>query len=669
MEHNMEPLMDFHSNLPEMLAVDLEQSSNIFQSKHLTAGAPAPGLAADGAARRYSLPYNSGYLSPMFPSRPHGPLYNSKSLQTIHHKYSDIFAPLDFHSPQRGSISSSDSSADFEPPSLSTREASLLTVDTWFEPEKQPLPILLHISPTSEFSSPMSWIDLNGEDQDNSPIIKRRNNSLTEYPQHVEQPSSPNHGGGKNILSSAQNIDIAEAFTISTSGVLPRQSQGTGRSTKHREQLLDLKEAPYDTEESTSAQHLRGESYSLYDDDTDSLFLQNEINFALRDNMSLDSSRGPHSSKPQGGTPSKPNTSEDKGARSISQDELDVEEWLISDMEYPVCEERVALLPLSYGVQDMVRVRVTSFPRNLLKCEDLLVEDVRNLSRRVRHNTADWNWDDEPNNQQAKLPNWKWIASSTSRTEQQDQPDGVLAERKRAWNVMWKIFPRGSDEACEALYAYVLVYNYLTSLYRHKLSRPDTARPDTSESSANSDSDMSISTPPRPSASEEMGIPRKAIKVLGLAEFENLDTASSGHARQQSGGSGSRKSTLTGLRNISSRIFNGMGQVQPRQNESRGTVTASATLVGPRSSLSRPATPAVSRTCMSPIPYEKEQSNLAELRRGVARCCARLAIDLKRADPAVTRPKSDETSEVDLSLMRSLCHHVHMAEEALGAAW
>ncbi|KAI0534059.1 hypothetical protein GGR58DRAFT_80599 [Xylaria digitata] len=692
----MEPLIDFHSNLPEMLAVDLEQSSDIFQSRQLTAGAPAPGLADDGTRRRYSLQHSSDQLNPT-PAHPSQSSPNPKSLQSIHQKYSDIFAPLDFNPPKRDSISSSDSSTNLEPLSISTREESVLTVDTWVESEKHPSPTFLHISPTSENTAQMSWIDLDVEDM--SPITQRRRSSMSDFPKYIHQLRSPNETHMKTMsLRSRRSIDVAEPSIPPVNGMPPGYPKEIPRrrsSLQHQEayaaaqqfsQYLGRKENSRDAPHLTSYGPFDIESPFTYRNKVGTPFPEDEANFAFRDTMRASLHSDPASPTSPASREDTTSRSNVNGNRSLGLASADVgfEEWLESDMVHFACEDQLLPRPLPHNVQETIKFFVKNFPEPMLLCNSLLVENIRTLSQEAKYNTDDPQSDhpatsgQQPSNQQqSRLSKWRWLGSSASVTEHQDQPGSLLATNKQEWDVIRKIFPHGSDGLCEALYAYVLVYNYITSLCLRSpphlvdLSRPTTpwtgTRPSTSRSSASFDMDMYASTPPQPSVSEN-GIPRKAASILGM---RGEDVIVGPPSRPPSGGSGSRTSTFTGLRNIPSFLFNGTSQGHQRQSESKGIILHPPTSVGQRSNLSRPVTPTAGRTGMRPLTSmgsrgADQGKQLAELRHGVAMCCARLTITLHRADPSITKRKSDKGCKVDPSFMRSVCENVRITEEAIG---
>ncbi|KAI0201712.1 hypothetical protein F4808DRAFT_423550 [Astrocystis sublimbata] len=662
MEHSMEPLMDFQNNLPEVLAVDLQQSSSIFQSRHLTAGAPAPGLA-DGRARNRPPPAEIPSLlspTPLFQHESASP--SPKSLQTIHKKYSDIFAPLDFDSPRRrGSTSSSDFSVVFESPSMSPREESVLTVDTWLEAEKSPIPILLHITPTSEFNSPMSWIDLDGDDDDVSPTTRRRRSSMTDFPVYLEQ------FGGLNAIDKQPSSPRPH-----TTGVVQTSTTSVGRNTRnaqlrrssliHQDPGISWRTTFRDTQSYSSFQPPETESAFMYEENAETGF--NEDQTTLQDptgSPSLNFLTSPtlregHFSD-QGHFPD-PKLSWDREGSVIASQDIDYEDWVESDTNYFVCREKPAApRQLSRHVQDSIEARINNFPHVLLSCDDLLVEEIRELSQQAKYNPDDLKPDHlttlkpQPNNQRGKPSRWKLLGNATSTVEPQHHPDTPRVDSKQAWAIMGRIFPHGSDIECEALYAYVFVYNYLTSLYLREVARSNSTRPNTGRSGAYSDSgsDSSVSTPPRPSGSETGGIPRKAFRLLGLGSDEDDSP------RPPSGASGNRISTFNGLRQIPSMLFN---QGQQRLNENRGCTSRCPTPAGDGNNYSRPATPAIGRIGTSLV-------RLAGLRRGIASCCAGLTVALQSSDPNMQDERPDKYHRVDPSFMRSLCQHVQINEDTV----
>jgi len=695
MEHSttetMEPIMGFHDNLPELLAVDLEESSSVFQSRQLTAGTPAPGLSDDGSKGRYSFQQHSGYLGPIFRSQPLGTVTDSNSLQTMHKKYSDIFAPLDYSHPKRGSISSSDCSADMEPRSLSTREESVLTVDTWLEPEKNAPPTLAQKSAVTEYSPQISWIDLG----DVSPVTERRRSSMTDFTQYAQQFR------GKSLRTMSldsrvmENEDAPIKPVNRKSSVCPTEIPRRRSSLMHQEVYLARQQlAKYIKDEESLSGTPDFTQYKPDDDDNDDdddsrltyigntgiSYHESEDGFTLRGTPSADSYTHQTHHSNQEKMIRKPQMSdwEDEGL-GIASAEVGFGEWLESDMAHVRDDNQQSPRLLPPNIMETCQFFVANFPEPMLTCNGLLVEKIRELSRGIRYDTEGRRsplavLGQPAQSHQTKLSKWKWLGNATgSREHLRDKPerlpDTPPACNKFEWFVMRKIFPHGRDDLCEALYAYVLAYNYVTLLCRRlplsppNLSRPASPwaanRPGTSGSGLSNELDMYDPTPPRPSLCEAGGIPRKAASILGLGD-DGVATPPSfvSSTRRSSRSSSSHTSTYTSFRN-NALFFGGTGQWQQRHNnESKSSLPRPTTAAGRQGSLTRPTTSAG---------YRPEQvKQLVELRHGLAMCCARLTITLHRANTKNMKYKKDRDCKVDPSFMQSLCENVRITEEAMG---
>jgi hypothetical protein len=676
--------MNFHHNLPELLAVDLEASSSIFQSRQLTAGTPAPGLSDDGSKRHYSFQQNSGYLGSVFRSQPLDAVTDSNPVQTIHKKYSDIFAPLDYSYAKRSSISSSDCSADMEPPSLSTREESVLTVDTWLEPERNAPPTLAQKSAATEYDPQISWIDL----EDMSPVTERRRSSMTDFTQYTQQSR------GKSLRTMSldsrvmENEDAPIQPVNRKLSVCPAKIPRRRSSLIHQEVYLARQQlAKYFNEEHLprtmdSTQHKPDgddDSRLTYVGDAGISYHQSEEGFTLRDTPSADSYT--HQTHP--GNQEKmirrrqKKDREDEGP-GIASAEVGFGEWLESDMAHIGDGDQQSPRPLPPNIMETCRFFVANFPEPMLTCSSLVVEKIRELSRGIRYDTegrrSPLAVSGQPaHSHQTRLSKWKWLGNPTGSREQlRDQPESLPdtppVHHKFEWSVMRKIFPLGRDDLCEALYAYVLAYNYATLLCRRLPLSPPTSsrpaspwapsRPGTSGSGLSSELDMYAPTP-RPSLCETGGIPRKAASILGLGG-EGVATPPSfvSSTRRSSRSSSSRTSAYTSFRN-NAPFFGGTGQWQQRHNdESKSSLPRPTTAAGRPSNLTRPTTSAG---------YRPEQAKqLIELRHGLAMCCARLTITLHRANTKNMKHKEDRDCKVDPSFMQSLCENVRITEEAMG---
>ncbi|KAI1430514.1 hypothetical protein GGR50DRAFT_690421 [Xylaria sp. CBS 124048] len=689
----MAPLMDCFTNLPEMLAVDLEQSSDIFRSRHLTAGAPAPGLAdprADTKPQRHSL---RDHLSPTFPSQPASALPESnKSWQSIHQKYSDIFAPLDFNSSKRGSVSSTNSSADLEPPSVGT-QGSVLTVDTYFDSEKAPTPAFIPFSPTSD-TAQASWIDLDDLVTPVTPGPRSAMSTASGFTTQIARPPPQLTATRIHAMPSGSPVPDAHFSEGPTSPIgghtliypseIPRRRSSLHHQeayaaaqqlAQHFNQTENNHESPSSTT-TTGAYHdgpgLRVEDNAkapFHEDNPVSPFTSKSIptRHSRADSMSIES----FTDQSDG--------SDNLKGPSIASAEVGFEEWLESDAAQIPDGDQILPRMLPSNIEETIKLYVTNFPDPMLMCTSLLIDSVRNLSHRIRYNNDGLRSDtltvpgEQP--QRHKISKWKWLGSSA---QEQEQPDPALTYVTPEWAVMRKIFPHGSDDLCEALYAYILVYNYISSLCVRfpcppELSRPTTPwairRPSTSRSTNGPDPGLFGPGPlQRPSCDANI-VPLKAASVLGLGDEDIPNTPALLGVPRPSSRASVRASTFANLRGM---FFGGGSQGQQRgENKDALATTRPTTPAMSQHNLSRPVTPAAGGSAVRPVtptaPRGPESAKqLAELRHGLAMCCARLTVTLHRANPSVTKHKADKHYKVDPSFMRSLCEIVRSSEEMIG---
>ncbi|KAI2627237.1 hypothetical protein GGS21DRAFT_493080 [Xylaria nigripes] len=669
-----EPFVDIVPNLSELLALDRERSSDMYHSGQPAAEAPAPGPADGTRNRRQSL---EDCLSPTFSSQPANAPSASKSWQTIHQKYSDIFAPLDFSASKRDSLSSTDSSFDLEPTSVGTG-GSVLTLDTYFESEESPSPPPLRFPPRLDSKEQISWLDC---DDVVSPISLRRRSSMFDFPSYIQQhsrcPTEADTFVAMSPRSSIIDVDDEPVSPFSgTTLVFPseiperrsslNQPEAYTTTEQLAEQLYDQKENSHDFPLITSTTGSRKTTSQLRSSDdtaTPSVYSTHKETMA-----------------------SKSNTSAVRRGPPIASAEVGFEEWLESDMAQQfACGDQVLPLPLPATVQEKIKYYVMNFPEPTLLCSSLLVDSIRNLSHRVRYNIdSPAMVAHQPSHQQHhKLPKWKWLSSSsTEQQARQEQSDLARVYNRQEWFVMRNIFPHGSDGLCEALYAYVLVYNYITSLclrspvHAKDLSRPTTpwggSVPDKGMSTSFTEPDAFGSASLRPPISEKNAVPRKAASILGLADEDAYPPVPTPRSLSRpSSKTNLRATAFTGLRGKPSLLFNGTSQGQRRGESKDNQNTRPTTPAVSQNVSTQPGTPesggpGIRSKSPAGLRGTDQARQLAELRRGVARCCARLTVTLHRADPKITKRKDDKEYKVDPSFMRSLCEIVRATEDTIG---
>ncbi|KAH6630481.1 hypothetical protein B0J18DRAFT_102683 [Chaetomium sp. MPI-SDFR-AT-0129] len=170
-------------------------------------------------------------------------------------------------------------------------------------------------------------------------------------------------------------------------------------------------------------------------------------------------------------------------------------------------------IPLPPEVIESLRVSISCFPETMLLTSNLSVETIRayskkikhraDLSRHLRNTDADsiYSFASSQQAKPAKRWNMGWWRSSSNhnqhhRSQQsdpfsRDTPSHSLgasnlpfptAVRRGppVWKPIKNVFPSAPDKLCDALYAHLLVYNYLTSLSpqpRNSTSTPTTTIP------------------------------------------------------------------------------------------------------------------------------------------------------------------------------------------------
>ncbi|KAI1090069.1 hypothetical protein F5B19DRAFT_484818 [Rostrohypoxylon terebratum] len=658
-----EPLMSF--NLPELLAVDLEASEEVFKSRQLTAGAPAPALADDGSKRRYSLQDSSLSAVPSSLSYHLDMMSRAKSLQNAHEKDAQ-FLTMHRKSEQNNSDSdttSSDSSGVLmPPPSIGTRDASIATAATSVTSERMEPPSQLKLVIQDKKQAGESWMDFDVDDA-NSP--DRRFHSMINIPspahylrRDLDESRSMSLNSGlprpkstalpptspASVPASVKSIGTPEQQAYMKKPLASPTSIPTRRSSLlHRNYpvLPQINVSP--SRQSTSSQPLR----PTHSDD-DKMDLPSDFNLIA--NGAERASRAESTHYPE-----------------IAPAGIDVESWLESSVDnFPYyartgADGGHAPLPLPPEVIDTLRVSIACFPETMLQCSSLSIETIRGHSRKLRYKgTSPASlYSESPTSvdtpEPAKTAKWKWLPlkrlpSSPTQTPPSPQRSGLGESfesrfsptwpRKPDWTTIQNLFPTSSDYLCDALYAHIVAYNYITSLCPRSVLANPISRP-TSKSSAVSDEsltlsiDLRASIDIRSSTSDGTAIPLKAASLLGLQDDPNAPIPEP---------PSSRCNTLR-----SKRSFFAVSKTASFHESMRPTTSMTSTFGGRR-----------------PMPPDNSEQVLRDLRLGLARCISRLVATLRMSNsgPAAgadsgAKPRREE----DPDFMRALCEIVRLSEE------
>ncbi|KAI1408548.1 hypothetical protein F5Y13DRAFT_204713 [Hypoxylon sp. FL1857] len=678
---DFEPLMDF--NLPELLAVDLEASKEVFKSRKLTAGAPAPALADDGTKRRYSLQDSSLSAAPS--SYQLDVMSRAKSLQNVHEKQAQ-FLSMGQKSQQNSSDSdtaSSESSGGLMPPSVAGRDASITTAATSVTSERLDPPHQLKLLIQDKKQAGESWMDF---DMDDATSPDRRHNSMINIPSPVQYL--------------ALRHDLDESRSMSLNSAVPRPkltgpspaSPASVRSSRTEGQQIHIKPFSCPTPPPKRQSSLLHRNYPVLPQINVSSSLQSPSSQLSKqpDGVASSPERNMPSSAPPrtfGGELNENDVDARVDGRTdlptsdfhygrddaerfprtessqleIAPAGIDVESWLESSVDnFPYYAQGKAdgghaPLPLPPEVIDTLRVSIACFPETMLQCSSLSIETIRSHSRKLRYKTASSVslYSESPGSveslEQTKQSKWKWLPlkrQPSSPTQMPPSPQRMgFAEgaysptwpKKPDWTAIQNLFPTGSDYLCDALYAHLVAYNYITSMCPRSALVNPTSRP-TSKSSAASDIslglsvDLRTSIDIRSSTSDGTTIPLKAASLLGLQDDPNAPIPEP---------PSSRCNTLR-----SKRSFFATPKSAAYYENARPTTAGG---FGGR----RPT-----------LPDHNEQV-LRDLRLGLARCISRLVATLRMSNggPGPGADNGQSKREEDPDFMRALCEIVRLSEE------
>ncbi|KAK7946670.1 uncharacterized protein PG986_010991 [Apiospora aurea] len=710
-----EPLLD--CNFAEVLVGDLDNSSAIFQSKNLTAGAPVPGLLDDGSHRRFSLQDKS-----MRPAE-YQSLARLKSLQTMDQPTYSPFVITGGHHPRNSvdtthSISTT-SSGGMEPPSIATREVSVATAPTSGRPSPDKL-------------SDYSWMDFgaNGLDLEEFGAEDRRRSmsaiqlalppaqtgddgdfrSMSMGCKVQKKPALPYSSFNPQIqISQSQTTPAVPCRQSSTTfgsprspptphgvrsppvphGVIPQRRSSLNHNNAAKP--LNLRISP--PSPSRSARYSMTGFLPAAVPSADSPPSPTSTTSPISDyDQPCEKEDSPRSFDDRREVEvTLPPRKEEVSTPMIAAHLVNVEEWLNSsiDMGFPQqpqtdTDYAASRFPVPTEVLDTLRVSVACFPETMLLCSSLSIETIRSHSRKFKYGKLCFASESQTSlaltdDSSPRVNNSKWKWFSPSKKQQQDQsPKSPKKQQQQQqppqssrsmlepitptspfkalgaadWQAIKRIFPTGSDHLCDALYAHILAYNYITSICPRSTSAASVQRP--SSKSSVSSYGSSLLGPELASVrtrnSDSTKIPRKAASLLGMETDPSATTIPEPNSSSNNYSYASSSRTKT-MRSQSSVI---------RKRPSEGS----------NNFYGKNFTTAANRNA------DEHDASLRELRLGLAKCIARLiaTIRLTASDAPTTmgmglgrspssRSMNEEIQHIDPFLIRSLCEIVRTSEE------
>lgn len=182
-------------------------------------------------------------------------------------------------------------------------------------------------------------------------------------------------------------------------------------------------------------------------------------------------------------------------------------------------------VPLPPNVVETLRVSIACFPETMLLTSSLTVETIRNYSKKVRHPSAEMMNSQAPDSpgDSPRRSLWKRVvsykrgASSPERrlphstapgSTLRKSPSSTSLEAPKPWAPLKNVFGYCSDYICDALWAHLVAYNYISTLVPRTPSQPRPAR---------------VCSPAAESQKEE--IPKKAASLLGLAVSQDMSAS------------------------------------------------------------------------------------------------------------------------------------------------
>ncbi|KAK2609190.1 hypothetical protein QQS21_002272 [Conoideocrella luteorostrata] len=539
--------------LPELLARDLEISAAIFAAKKMTAGIPTDSIPSEDKTRiragRMSL--YSPYHAASARVQSLGPIEERDSMVSFMGQGSRA---IEGHISESASTTSHYSSDGAEPPSFRHR-GSVVTTDTsvasvGWRPKSSPSP---------EGPYECSWIDGDSdrEDQDHDPVEEVNIGSLSPRP-----PTPPSSELGSPISSVMPRADIPTIWTHPSHAVHRKsRSVGGGSPITSRGQLSGLSpDLPLRSSSFTGTRQLAsigstrntlsqtfGTSHHRKPNKperTQSLRINTTINAfasARARNMALEPSLMRESSPVSDDFPGsdceaihppgqqlpaeKPNTVFVRPP-TPPQPLRSVQSWLNSSLQpYPWAfqnEDNAKAVPLPPEAVETLRVSVACFPETMLLTSSLTVETIRSYAKKVRQPSMDslsiMNRNMSPHSPRKSL--WRKVVTYTRGSQLSDVkiPSRGLGSRHgisvgsnspaetvdpKLWLPIKNVFGCCSDYICDALYAHIVAYNYVSALVARN------PRPLASHGRTNT---MSTGDP-----SQQDDIPKKAASLLGLA--------------------------------------------------------------------------------------------------------------------------------------------------------
>jgi hypothetical protein len=548
-EEAMDDMMDC---FPEMLARDLESSSSVFMSKNMTAGMPSgPVWFAESHINSRDISPSSKTLNSPYQSGSVG----VQNLGSIEERQSMVSfleyrgqADEECESDEESISSTESSSGAIDIPSAKLREQSIVTTATSLTSASgnppSPKSVLSH-----ERGHEDSWIDVDSDGDDEvepeireqlvtpkgavalspRPPTPQNTEATFDITVMMEAPGRRLHRTQSCIDESSNHTNQHKRQTSAKSmdapAIPPRKASLTC-ATDPLETAPILRIPDFDSRiwPENHGFTTQPPSYThRFRDETDNNTILLKSDFGSIE-LEIEDEDTYMDHYPPPPSMSRPDTVYIEQTPPPSPLPT-VESWL--DDSNPPCLPQIPVddlakaVPLPPDIIETLRVSIACFPETMLLSSSLTIETIRSYSKKLRQPLPEL-WADPATDSSTLRPRksiWKKVVShgrdSTStrrhRLHSYDtntHSGAAAASSPVPWASLRHVFSGCSDYICDALYAHIVAYNYVSRVPR---SQPSGHRASTSDSK-----------------SQGENIPKKAASLLGLVTPQLQPTPSVG---------------------------------------------------------------------------------------------------------------------------------------------
>ena len=534
---------------PEMLVRDLERSSPLFESKNMTAGMPTSPVwftenhisnrSISSPSRILNSPYQSGSVG----VQNLGSIKERRSMVSfLEHQGRQAEEESD-----EESVSSTESSAGIPVRSVKARGHSIATAATSLTSGSGNLPSPKSLSPV-ERGHEYSWIDVDSDgdnDEETRPEIQGQlaspkgmaalsprpptppnMESTFDITVMMEAPQPRLHRACSCIDESPKSSFQQHRRQMSAksldSPVIPPRVTSLTSVTNSLDTTPRLKTPVFDSRISPDNFGYTNSSFftQRFRDETDNNTILLKSDFgSIELEIEDEDTYMDHCPPPP--PLSRPDTVYIEQTPPPSPLPT-VESWLDGSnppLPHIPNDDLVKAVPLPPEIVETLRVSIACFPETMLLSSSLTTETIRSYSKKVRNPSADI-WADptsDSSSSHRRKSIWKKVVShgrdsSAARRHRlhsyhSNSSSGAVAS-PIPWAPLRHVFSGCSDYICDALYAHIVAYNYVSRVPRNQ---PSGKRASTSDSK-----------------SQGENIPKKAASLLGLSAPQANPTSNVG---------------------------------------------------------------------------------------------------------------------------------------------